>query len=51
MLTIIIKKSPAVKLFDPMPLPRAKIRRMTFSRKELAGLAAAPFQRKVSRIR
>ncbi len=51
MLTIIIKKSPAARLFDRMPMPRPRLRQMNVSRKTLAAYSVPAFQRKVSRIK
>jgi len=45
------RESPATRLFDRMPLPKPRVRSLTFSRKELGLVAANPFQRKVCRIR
>ena len=37
MITIVIKKSPTVRLFDRMPLPRPKVRKISIPRRELEG--------------
>jgi hypothetical protein len=54
MITIVIKKSPAIRLFDRMPLPKPKVRHLVFPRRELRGAvrstARLPFSVKVSRI-
>ena len=51
MLRITITKSPAVRLFDRMPMPKAaKVRNLVIARRSLTRFQNTPFQRKVTRI-
>lgn len=49
MLKITITKTPTIRLFDRMPMPRSRVRSLIVSRKRLNSIA--PFHRKVSKIR
>jgi hypothetical protein len=51
MYTIVIKKTQNTRLFDRMPMPRARVRHITLARKALTKrVVAAPFARTISRI-
>jgi len=55
MITIVIKKFPSIRLFDPMPLPKPKNRQSHFFRKYLrkntSSNISRPFFVKINRIK
>lgn len=51
MFRITITKSPAVRLFDRMPMPKtAKVKSLIIARRSLTKYRSNPFQRKITRI-
>lgn len=50
MFKIIIKKTPANRLFDPMPIPRPNRLRMSVTSSGLRRFQSHPFQRTVTKI-
>ncbi len=51
MFRITITKSPSVRLFDRMPMPRTiKVKSMTLARRSLAKYQSNPFQRRITKI-
>ena len=51
MLKITISKTPTIRLFDRMPMPRGRVRSLVINRTYLNRLQAGPFQRRVSKIK
>ncbi len=52
MIKITITKTPTIRLFDRMPLPRQKVRSLVIPRRKLSlsSYSTTPFQRKISKI-
>lgn len=50
MITIVIKKTPAMRLFDRMPLPKTKFRTLNLTRRDLKSFKVSPFHVRVNRI-
>lgn len=50
MITIVIKKTPTVRLFDRMPLPKSRFRSLHLTRRDLKVAKASPFNVRVNRI-
>ncbi len=50
MLKITITKGPVIRLFDRMPMPRARVRSLDIPRRNLKALRTSPFLRKISKI-
>jgi len=51
MFRITITKSPVVRLFDRMPMPKTtKVKNLIIARRSLAKYRTTPFQRRITRI-